>query len=189
MPHACPYRFGLVLFAFCTIALGAGCSSDSSPRSVVTLESINDNLTLNSDVYNNGPDGVPGTSDDYILEDHVSFAVRNRPHDPALNVRAGGPFSVVVFQRFEVRFDGPESLPDVTGPLNLRVSSGNSASGEITIVPAGYKADPTLPLISLRRGGEYRFQAHVTLIGQEEDSKDPVKVSGILPVNCANWSD
>jgi hypothetical protein len=174
-----------VLLALAIVA--PGCSDDSAPRSTVTIETINQSQVLDSDVYNNGEDKLPNTEDDYIIEDQVPVLIRNRPHDAGLNIRANGPFSSVVFERYEIRFTGDETLAPLFGAIHLRVASGATGTGIVTIVPAGYKEMP--PLIVLRGGGEMRFSAEVTLIGREEDSDDEVRATAVIPVHCANWTD
>ena len=178
--------FALVLLLLVAFA-PLGCSDDSSPRTIVTLETINADQTLNSDVYNNGDDRIPNTEDDVIFEDQVSIQLRSRAHDPVLDLRSGGPFGGVTFYRYEVRFDGDETLATVYGAMHLRIPAGGTAAGEVTIVPADFK--DAAPLSSLRTGGELRFTAAVTLIGEEDDSQDEVRVTALLPVHCANWSD
>lgn len=181
-------RVGLTLFVLLVGGLFAlSCSDDSAPRSTVSLDSINGNESLDSDVYNNGDDGEPGTNDDTIFEDQVAIVVRNRPHDGGLSVGANSPFGAVVFTRCQVRFTGDEALPQVSEAMYLRVPTGSTVSGEITIVPVAYKTVP--PLYGLRQGGEILLNAEVTLIGEEEDSHDEVVVKGVLPVHCANWGD
>jgi hypothetical protein len=179
----------LALFVvFAVVALMAsGCSDDSAPRSVLTIDLINDGQILTSDVYNNGDDGNPGTDDDFILEDQVAVVIRNRPHDVGLNVRGNGPFGAVVLQRYEVRFSGEENLPPLFGSMHSRILSGSTSSTEVTVVPAAYKITP--PLVTLLSGGEIRVNAEITLIGEEEDSGDQVTVKATLPVHCANWGD
>ncbi len=174
-----------VLLALVLVA--PGCSDDAAPRSTVTVETINQSQVLDSDVYNNGGDKLPGTDDDFIIEDQVSVLIRNRPHDAGLNIRANGPFSAVVFDRYEVRFSGDETLAPLFGAIHLRVASGATGTGIVTIIPAGYKTMP--PLLVLRAGGEMRFTAEVTLIGTEEDSDDEVRATASFPVHCANWTD
>jgi hypothetical protein len=181
-------REGLVLlFVLIGGLLALSCSDDSAPRSIVTIESINGNESLDSDVYNNGSDGEPGTDDDTIFEDQVAIVVRNHPHDSALSVHANGPFGAIVFTHYEIRFQGDESLPEVSEAMHLRVTSGAAATGEITIVPAAYKVVP--PLLGLRQGGEILLNAEIKLIGVEEDSQNEIVARATLPVHCANWGD
>lgn len=169
------------------VVVAPGCSDDSSPRSVVSVDTINQGEVLDSDVYNNGSDKLPDTADDFIQEDQVTIVLRNRPHDSGLNIDANGPFGAVVFERYEIRFSGEETLAPLFGAMHLRVASGATATGIVTIVPAGYKTMPPLQL--LLNGGELRFMAEVTLIGTEEDSNDEVRAVATVPVHCANWVD
>jgi hypothetical protein len=121
------------------------------------------------------------------VEDQVQIVIRNRPHDSALNIRTNGPFSAVVFDRYEVHFVGDETLAPLFGSIHLRIASGATGTGIVTVVPAGYKTMP--PLSPLVNGGELRFTAEVTLIGTEEDSNDEVRAMASMPVHCANWTD
>jgi hypothetical protein len=181
-------REGLALLVLILGGLLAfSCSDDSAPRSTVSIDSINGNESLDSDVYNNGDDREPGTDDDAIFEDQVAIVVRNRPHDSALAIKSNGPFGAVIFTRYEVRFTGDDTLPQVSGAMYLRAPSGSTVTGEITIVPLAYKS--VAPLLGLRQGGEILLNAEVTLIGEEDDSHDEITVKAVLPVHCANWED
>jgi hypothetical protein len=175
--------------ACCLVAiLAVGCSDDSATRSVLLLESINSNETLNSDLYNNGEDGQPGTEDDFITEDQVSVLIRNRPHDPGLNVEPNGSFGAVVLNRYEINFTGPETPDPITGAMHLRIPSGATGLGEITVIPAAHKQVPPLYTI-LDQSGELLLTAEITIFGTEDDSNDEVSVSGTLPVHVADWAD
>ena len=176
----------LLLFVVALLALG--CSDDSAPRSVVTVESVNGNEILYSDVYHNGDDGIPGTDDDFIVEDRVAIVLRNRPHDSGLSINPNGPFGAVTIHRFEIRFQGDETLAPLFGALHLRVASNQTVQGELPVIPASYKAAPPLSMLRTQ-GGELRFTAQVTLFGMEQDSNEEVVVSFVLPVHCANWGD
>ncbi len=183
-------RRSTLAFVLTTVLLLAapGCSDDESARSVVTIEQINGNQTLDSDVYNNGDDDEYLTGDDYVVEDQIQILVRNRPHDVGLDIEGTGAFGAVVFDRYEVRFEGEEVLPPLFGAIHLRVASGSTATGEITVIPAAYKV--VEPLRSLRENVvEMRFIANVKLIGTEVDSNEEITASAKLPVHCANWGD
>jgi hypothetical protein len=177
---------GIAFVVLCLLALG--CSDDSAPRSSITLESINDGEILDCDLHNNGDDGAYGTDDDFIREDQVSIVLSNRPHDPALTIRAGGPFGAVLFHRYEVRFRGDETLMPLFGAMHLWVDSGSSAQGEIVLVPASYKTVPPLSTI-FQMGEEIRLEADIKLIGEEQDSGEEITVTGTLPIDCADWVD
>ena len=182
------HRSVLVLALAIVALIALSCSDDSAPRSTVTIDSINGGEILDCDLYNNGDDNQQGTGDDFIVEDQVSVLMRNRPHDAGLTIDPNGPFGAVVFHRCDVRFTGDEALAPVSSALHLRVPSGSTVQGEILVVPAAYKIAPPLFNI-LQDGGEIRLEAHITLIGEEEDSHDEVIVTAILPVHCANWAD
>lgn len=179
----------VLAFAIAVAAvLALSCADESAPRSTVTIDSINGGEILDCDLYNNGDDNQQGTDDDFIVEDQVTVELRNRPHDAGLTIDPNGPFGAVVFHRCEVRFTGDESLPPVTSSMHLRVPSGRTVQGEILVVPAAYKIEPPL-LNILENGGEIRLDAHITLVGEEEDSNDEVIATAVLPVHCANWAD
>jgi len=187
MPRSDSYPRFLLLLTVLGLAGLAGCSEDSVPRSVLIIESINDNEVLDSDVYNNGEDDEPGTADDFVREDQVSIVIRNRPHDRVVNLDPDGPFGAVVLNRYEIRFRGDETLPALAGAIHLRIPSGSTETGEITVIPSGYKVVP--PLVGLLLGGEIQLVAEITLIGEEDDSHDRVEVKAQLPVHVANWVD
>jgi hypothetical protein len=179
----------IVLLASVVAQILPGCSDGPAPRSLVAVESVNNNAILNSDVYNNGSDKERGTADDFIPEEQVPIVVRNIPHDAGLRIRANGAFSTVVIQRYEVRFGGDVNLPSFGGSLYLRVPSGGSASASVVVIPASYKVSPPLDAIIVGSIGEYRLNASVTLFGYEEDSEDPITATGTLAVNVADWMD
>ena len=187
MPRRITWEGVALLLVLAGGLLASSCSDDSAPRSVVTIESINANESLDSDVYNNGDDGEPGTSDDLIYEDQVPIVLRNRPHDSALDLTSAGAFGAVVFDHYEVTFQGEEALPTVSGAMYLKVAAGATVTGEVTIVPVAYKIVP--PLSTLRQGGEILLNSQITLYGEEQDSGQEVVAKGVLPVHCANWGD
>ena len=176
----------LVLGTLCLLALG--CSDDSATRSTITIESINSGEILDCDLHNNGEDQDSGTADDFIVEDQVALVLTNRPHDPALAIKANGPFGSVLINRYEVRFRGDEALPPIFGGMHLRVPSGSTVQGEIVVVPASYKTSPPLSMI-YELGLEILLEADITLIGEEQDSGEEVTATCTLPIHCADWVD
>lgn len=163
--------------ALCAALLFAGCSDSSSARSVLRVESLNNNAALQSDVLSPGPT---------VVEDAVTLTVRNEPHDDVLVIDPNGPFGHVTIERYEIRFESDEAVPSVRAALGWTVPSGRSVSGSIVIVPAELKLEP--PLVSLVNGGEIVSTAHITLIGREATSNREVRIEAILPVHFANWS-
>jgi hypothetical protein len=171
--------------AICTAALlggiVAGCSDDAAPRSVLQVTEINHNEALSSDVAE-GPD-----SSITVREDAIAITVRNTPHDAVLDLSSEQPFGSVTLERYEIRFQGAESIPPVTGALGWTVRSGSSVEGSLVVVPASHKFQA--PLVSLRRGGEIQTTAWLTITGRETTSGFRVEVETSFPVNFANWTD
>jgi hypothetical protein len=175
----------LTAIALCTVVLGgwfaAGCSDTAAARSVLRVNSINDNRPLQSDV-------VGGTAvSPIVFEDAIVVSMSNTPHDAALNLAAGKPFGYVTLDRYEIRFEGPELIAPVTGSLGWTVETGQTVTGSLIAVPASLKVAP--PLVALRQGGEFQVTARLTIIGHEADSERVVKVEASFPVNFANWSN
>lgn len=176
-------RVPLALVAITLVALGglaAGCSDDSAPRSELQVTQINDNQPLASDVAE-GPD-----SSITVREDVISIRVSNTPHDEVLDLSPGNPFSFVMLERYEITFEGPESIPMVAGGLGWLVESDRSVEGSLVVVPASHKVQA--PLVSLRRG-EIQTIAHLTLFGREATSGTTVKANASFSVNFANWAE
>lgn len=177
-------RVPLVLALLTVVAIGwfaAGCSDDAAPRSILQVTRIHDNQPLSSDVAE-GPD-----SSLTIREDAVAITVSSTPHDAVLDLASGKPFSVITLERYEIRFEGDDSVPPVSGALGWTVESGSTVDGSLVVVPAGHKVRQ--PLVSLRHGGEIQTIARLTITGREATSGSSVKVETSFPVNFANWTD
>lgn len=157
-----------------------GCSDSSSPRSVVRVDSINENQPLQSDV-------VESSGSQYsVMEDAVLMTVSNEPHDASLSIDPDGPFGRVVLERYTINFECEESIQEVSGALGWIVPSGEQVSGSIVIVPAQLKL--VAPLVALISAGEIQATAHVTVYGREATSDDEVRFEASLPVHFANWA-
>jgi hypothetical protein len=161
--------------------IAAGCSDDSTPRSVLQITDINKNQPLSSDVAE-GPDSALT-----VREDAIVITVKNTPHDTVLDLSSEQAFSLVTLDRYEIRFESSESIPTVSGALGWTVRSGSSVDGSLVVVPASLKVQA--PLISLRDGGEIQTTARLTIIGHEATSNSTIKVVTSFPVNFANWTD
>jgi len=164
-----------------------GCSSDSAPRSTLSVESINDNSSLSSDVYSLGADQTLGTADDNVPEEQVPIVVRNMPHDSSLRIRPNGPFSTVTLDRYEVHYSGDVSLPTFVGSIHLIVPSGTTADANLVVLPGSYKIVP--PLSALVAGGEIHLDADVIVFGTEQDSGAKITTHATLNIEVANWAD
>ena len=175
-------RFALVplVAAAFVIVVTAGCSDSSAPRSILRVESINDNTPLQSDVVS-FVGGQPT-----VKEDAVTVQIWNQPHDEILDLYAS-PYGAVMLDRYEVRFEGTESIPSVTGALGWAVDANRIMSGTIVVVPAAHKL--RAPLLSLAGSGEIQSTARITFYGRETGSDHAVKFETVLQVNFANWAD
>jgi hypothetical protein len=172
----------ILALGLCGLLLPCGCSQDSSLRSVVRIVSVNANNPLQSDVVKVNSDGTST-----VYEDAVEVQVSNTPHDATLNLTPNGPFSSVTLDRYVVRFEGSESVAQVSGALGWSVPSGQTVSGQLIIVPAQWKQE--LPLCALAQGGEILTTAHITIFGREATSNMAFQTEATLPVNFANWAD
>lgn len=165
--------------------LCSGCSDDHV-RSKLWVAEINETGALASDVLNFGQDRIPGTVDDFVMEDAVPITIIADP-SPGSSVSPGGAYSIVTIESYTVEFESDEEVPGFTATLGWNVEVGTTFEGALTIVPAGYKT--VLPLSSLRTMGEIRTNARITFHGKESHSGNDVTFSTSLPVNFANWVD
>jgi len=132
-------RFGFVLSA---VVLGvglSGCTPDQNTRNIVEVFSINDNLPLLSDVYNNGKN-LTSASDDFIPSDVVEVTFISRAHDNTTSITPGGPFGTVTITSYDVIYgaaggsgadldgDGTIDLANYTANINAVVPTGGSAT-------------------------------------------------------------
>lgn len=182
-----PMKLTRLSFAACiSLALGlGGCSSDHV-RSNVWVAEINETGALASDVYNSGQDGLPGTADDFVMEDSVPITII-ADETPGSNVVPGGAYSIVTIESYTVVFDSDEEIDGFTAALGWNVEVGSTFNGAITIVPAGHKT--RAPLSALKQGGEIRTNAHITFHGKEANSGNDVTFTTSIAVNFANWVD
>jgi hypothetical protein len=186
----------VALAGFATFGL-AGCAGDDEEgaRSITSIASINDNLPLAADVYNNGADKKLGGGDDYIPEDYIKLVVKSRPHDPALTLRPDRAFGTVRFHTYSLDFatndfnnNGTVELTDfINYPMNLVVPINSEGTGFVLAVPGSWKTqNDLLPLFA---DGSYFTTATITLIGEEETSHEEVVLTGGLVVGISNYAD
>lgn len=193
-------RRGILSAATAVLALAgllglAGCAGDdgATPRSVVQLVGLNDNLPLPSDVYNLGSD-LEKPDDDFIPIDYVTVRISSRPSDPALTMEPRSSFGTVRFDHYTLDFadndlddDGADDIEDLAGPMNLVVPINSEAEGAVLAVMGGWKGRS--PLADLRMGGEYLTTASFTFFGLEETSRTPIQLEGGLLVSFADYAD
>jgi hypothetical protein len=185
-----------LILAACVGLAGCAHDDDDSPRSVVQVYSINNNLPLQSDLYNLGPDKEPeAVEDNFIPIDYVPVQFISRPHDPALTMDPNRPFGTVRFTEYSIDFedndlddDGVDDVRDVRYPMNVVVPIGGIANTAILAVPAGWKSEGAL-FMALITGAEYITTAHITFYGEEETSGDAIVVDAGLVVGFSDYGD
>jgi hypothetical protein len=177
-------RLSIAAWVSLVFAMG-GCSSDHV-RSMLWVAEINDTAALASDVYNVGPDRTDQTGDDFVVEDSVPITIV-ADAAPGSFIVPGGAYSIVTIESYTVRFDSDEEIDGFTSALGWNVEVGRTFTGALTIVPAGMKT--RAPLSSLREGGEFRTNAHITFRGKEANSGNTLTFETSLPVNFADWVD
>jgi len=177
------WRSAFIGLVLALVLLGAGCSGDDYPRSLVRVVSLNQNAPFQSDVVK-----VDGSGSPFVTEDEIVVEIRNDPrNDVLLEDRSDVAFAHVTIDRYEIRFQSGEAIPPVTGSVGWMIPSRETLFGSIVLVPGGHKLVP--PLVDLGRGGELTTTARITFFGHEADSEDPIKVEAVLQVNFANWQD
>jgi hypothetical protein len=165
-----------------------GCAEDDVTRSDITLVSINGNNALQSDVVDNGQDGIPSSGDEFVADDAIRLVFRNDPSDAQVTGGPTGAFSAVTFDRYRVSFAATDPIGAVSGGMHSVVeATGDTTSVIIVAVPALLKLQS--PLFDLRSGGEIVATAHLELWGEEKTSGDNVYVDGYLGVTFADHSD
>lgn len=175
-----------------------GCAGkdEEGPRSIAQLVSVNNNMPLQSDFYNNGNDKKPGTVDDFIPEDVVRLEITSRPHDDALTLEPGKPFGSITFHHYtldyqdnDLNHNGTEDLTDfVNYPMNLVVPSKGTGIGFVLAVPGGWKTQGDLwdAYINLET---YFTVANLTLYGVEETSHQPVTLQASFVIGFSDYAD
>ena len=199
-------RFGFVLSA---VVLGvglAGCTPDQNTRNIVEVYSINDNLPLLSDVYNNGKN-LTSVSDDFIPSDVVEVTFISRAHDNTTSIAPGGPFGTVTITSYDVMYgaaggagadldgDGTIDLANFTANLNAVVPTGGSATAAVLIISGAQKSVPPISCLGPAGGGctttSNEFTVNVTVVfhGKEETSDADVTFQTGLLVRIGQYAD
>lgn len=198
--HGKGWRLTAVLALGVLLVLSApGCAGkdEEGGRSIPQLVSVNNNVPLQSDLYDNGPDKKPNTADDVgVPEDLVRLEITSRPHDPALTLMPGRPFGTVTFNRYTLDFsdndlddDGSDDLHDfVNFPMYLVVPINGVGIGSFLAVPASWKTQGAL-YSALVNSFSYTTTVSITLYGEEETSHDKVELHTAMVVSFADYSD
>ena len=199
-------RVGIVISAALFGVGLAGCTPDQDTRNIVEVYSINDNLPLLSDVYNNGKNAT-STTDDFIPTDVVEVTFISRAHDPTSNIVPGGPFGTVTITSYDVIYgaaggtgadldgDGTIDLANFTANLNAVVPTGGSATSAVLLVSGASKSVPPIACLGPAGGGcsttTNEFAVNVTVVfhGTEETSGADITFQTGILVRIAQYSD
>jgi hypothetical protein len=198
-------RFGFVLSA---VLLGvglAGCTPDQATRNIVEVYSINNNLPLLSDVYNNGKN-LTDTMDDYIPSDIVEVTFFCRPHDNQSPAEPGGPFGTVTMKSYDVIYgaqggtgadldgDGTNDISNFTANINAVVPTGGTAAAAVLVVSGAAKSVPPISCLGPYGGcmtTTNEFAVNVTVIfhGVEETSGADITCQTGMLVRISDYAD
>jgi hypothetical protein len=180
------------------VLIGCDENSNYDARTVVFVESINENAPFFSDVLNQGdslfmPDGVTyKTDDDYIEEDFVLVEFHNRPYNNTVNIKASnlGDFLVTDYTvEYTVTSStlptAPMPVPTFVGRMSTLVPATESVTAAVPIVPLYTKAID--PLVGMHyTNDELITYATITFRGHEVQSKREVEFSAGLTVHFAD---
>ncbi len=132
-------RWNRAVLAGVALAVGTalfslgGCTSESS-RAVLTVVSLNDGNTYYSDLINEAD-----TAKIFIPVDEIPFKLGNIPNDGQAPLAPGSPFSEIVVTGYSVTYDNGVYSP-ISGGLSLRIPSGGTVEGTVTISNPSEKA-------------------------------------------------
>lgn len=158
-------------------------SCDSEPeqnRSVVSIASFNENVSLISDTWEQGKEmfdestGAPILYDDHIRADLVPVLFHNRPYaNNLIFTEPSAPHGDFLITRYRVEWvsvNGGPTLPTYNGGISVQVPTGEFVEAYVMIVDFQDKATPPLSdlcYVCANAGGEILMQANVTFWGHE----------------------
>jgi hypothetical protein len=158
-----------------------GCTSQSS-RAVLTVVSVNEGHTYYSDLINEAD-----SQHIYIPVDEVKVTLGNIQNDGSAPLDPGSPFSEIVVTGYSVTYNPPVFSP-ISGGMNLRVPSGGTAEGTITISNPSEKAVLLATLASTATStATIRFSGYNRINGSTNG--DDVQSTGYLTVQVDNFGD
>ncbi len=171
-------------FALAVLTLGAavgmmGCT-DESTRNILTVVQVNEGNTFFSDLIN-----VEDPMNPFIPVDQIKVSFGNIPNGGGVPLEAGTPYSEIVVTGYTVTYDNGIYSP-VTGGLNVRVTSGQTAEGTITLSESGEKA-------ALGGGGTVTTIARIHFTGYNyingSNNGDAVMADAALTVQVGDFGD
>jgi hypothetical protein len=158
-----------------------GCTSTSS-RAVLTVVSLNDGHTYYSDLINEAD-----SQHVFIPVDEIKVTLGNIQNDGGAALDPGSPFSEIVVTGYTVTYNPPVFSP-VTGGMNLRVPSGGTAEGTITISNPSEKAALLTTLTSTATStATIKFTGYNRINGS--NNGDRVDATGAITVQVDNFGD
>jgi len=119
-------RFTLVLLTVAASLGMSGCT-DESTRAVLTVVNLNEGNTYYSDLINEAD-----SMHIYIPVDQIAVELGNIQNDGGAPLEASAPFSEIVVTGYSVTYT-PAVFTPITGGMTLRIPSGGTAEGSITI--------------------------------------------------------
>jgi len=175
------YLLLLMIVAFVgAIVVGCQDSAEES-RSVITVQSINDNAPVFSDVLSDSMT---------VVEDWVDVTFYNRPYNGLVVTGPGMPYNEFLVSRYHIEFtrtDGSTSVPPpFDAAMTSFIESEEFGFATIKLVPAGYKT--IAPLSGLVGGGSIDLIANITFYGSEVGNTEEKSFTAAVSISAANWS-
>jgi len=170
------------LLAALTVVV-TGCSSDTPQqnRSVVYIESLNDNTApLDSDIITLGT----------IFPDEISVIFRNRPYSGLIITDPDSPYGYFEFTRYTVEWfypDGTQAMATYESGMGLSVPTGKSSWAEVIIVTWENKVNP--PVSTIPANTSLELNARITFYGHEVGTDRETAVVATLGVIFADFAD
>jgi hypothetical protein len=177
---------GLVLVCGMMLA-GSGCKKPDSANLIgvfVTVTSVNDGRSVQSDVVRNGY-----TSDDEIPVTLKSESRTSSFENLPTEFDNTSSLDTVIFSRYHVsysRTDGGPNPADFSAGFTFSLPPEDEITVNVVIVRAFDKNLP--PLKELWDRGQIFTTATITFFGEDGHNNDFV-VSGSIPVSFANFAD
>jgi len=171
---------GLMVLTVASVFALGGCTSEST-RAVLTVESLNGGSTYYSDVINEAD-----SNKIFIPVDEIAVTLGNIPNDGGAPLAPGSPFSEIVVTGYTVTYSNGVFSP-ITGGMSLRIPSGGTAEGTITI------SNPSEKAAYISYPGSITSIATITFTGYNRingsNNGDHVSAFGKLTVQVDNFGD
>ncbi len=172
-------RFALAVLVVAAAVGMTGCTDESS-RNTLTVVTVNEGNSFFSDLIN-----VVDPLNPFIPVDQVKVTLGNIPNGGGVPLEPNTPFSQIVVTGYTVTYDNAIFSP-VTGGLNLRVQSGQTVDGTITLSDSGEKG-------ALAISGTVTTIARIHFTGYNyingSNNGDPVFADAALTVQIGDFGD